>query len=181
MTIIDSFVGEENNESNFKIEMYNAGTAKLLTTADAQEGVKTTTLDKIIEKNNIREQDVDLIKIDTDGFDFKIIHSMDAFITKNRPSIFFEYDIHFNENGEVEGIRTINRLSELKYDFVVYDNFGNLLMCIQSNSTERFKEVNNYLKSCLKNKGGINYVDILAIPKEDKNLLNEILTIHTQK
>ena len=49
---------------------------------------QTTTLDSVAEKHDFL--DVDLIKIDTDGYDLEILRGADRIVTRARPVIQIE-------------------------------------------------------------------------------------------
>jgi len=56
--------------------------------------------------------------------------------------------------------------------FIIYDNFGNYLISI--NTLEQFRELNAYLRSNKKNGIVVYYFDICAFNKEDIDLYEEI-------
>ena len=79
--IIQSFVGEG---QRLEIKNEQAGTAG---SKIADSGQRSIPLDEICSGRQ-----VDLIKVDTDGFDFPILRSGRQTLSTNRPALFFEWD-----------------------------------------------------------------------------------------
>ncbi len=114
------------------------------------------------------------LKIDTDGFDFPILLHSKEEIARELPVIFFEYDIHFNPEGEREGIEVIEFLNSLGYSFQVYDNFGHPFITLEANVNKKMEELNRYLRSHRLYGTAIYYYDICAFPAKDNDLLKSI-------
>jgi hypothetical protein len=93
-------------------------------------------------------------------------------IKEFRPTIYFEYDLDFNESDAFDSIEVIKLFSSLGYGFIVYDNYGNLVNVIECNCEEEFTKLNHYLMSCRMYGGGIQYFDVLAT--SNKLLIKDI-------
>ena len=165
---------DQNSAINYELEN-NAGTAKLVSSSDSNDELKFSSLEEIINEHEISRDQIGLIKIDTDGFDFKIILSNKKLIKEVRPVLFFEYDITFADEGEQEAGELLEFLVEIDYNFLVYDNFGNILYDLDIVNSFFFYNINRYIRSCRASGGGIFYLDVLAIPKEFKIIKAEIL------
>lgn len=173
IVICPFFVKGRGEDGSFQINRSD-GTARLESLTDKVQSVDNfITLSEILEQNDLKSENLMLIKIDTDGFDFDIILANEEIIKRKQPNIYFEYDIHFNSADIDDSICVIELLSELGYGFVVYDNFGNLLTLVEQNCKEEFIMLNHYLKSCRKYGGGVYYFDILATT--DKVIRRNIL------
>jgi FkbM family methyltransferase len=168
--IFPVFVQGRNTEVNYR-SIKNNGTARLEKTTHGIQ-VLFLPLVSILKDSNMSFQEIELLKIDTDGFDFDILLANEKLFRTFQIPVYFEYDINFNENAIFDSIEVIKMLESLNYHFVVYDNFGNLLNIIENNCESEFLKLNHYLKSCKIYKGGIYYFDILAI--KDKNIINYI-------
>ena len=161
--IFDSFVGVENMKIDYVVER-NGGTARLKVSKGAQSKCKFIGLSEIVlEVHN----QIGLVKIDTDGFDFDIILGNKIFFETNLPAIYFEYDIGFNENSFKDSLDTILFLENLNYNFIVYDNYGNLVDFLFDKCYDNFLKLNQYLRSSLKFGGGIYYFDVFASTNKD--------------
>lgn len=131
----------------------------------------------------------DLLKIDTDGYDWDIINS---FVNSNSSNmykpkyIFFEMQTFLNNdssktinrdkmlNNYVEALR---KLQEKGYsEFTIFDNFGTYIMT--TNSIETIITVNQYIsRSQVKNKySTIFYLDILTYNDEGSKFVNNKIT-----
>lgn len=167
--IVDSYIVGRKQFENYQIIRSN-GTAKLqcLNEEKNSDVIKLVTIQDMIHNYGINPKLIELIKIDTDGFDFDILLANKEYIAAFKPSIYFEYDISFNKSDELDSIDTIMFLESFGYSFIVYDNFGNLLTVVFENANDIFTRLNHYLYSCKKYGGGINYLDIFASVNKDK-------------
>lgn len=110
--------------------------------------------------------DFKLLKIDTEGSDYKIIHSNIEVIKRNLPVIFFEYIVK-NGADKVSAAEAVSDLLALGYNyFTVYDNYGNMLINITGDHLARFAELSNYLVANHQHGIAIYYFDICAYPKQ---------------
>lgn len=82
------------------------------------------TLDKIFEAN---PEDVSLVKIDTDGFDFDVIMSGQAALKSKQPIVFFE---NLVSSKNLDGyVSAYSLLEAAGYKHVViFDNLGNIMV-----------------------------------------------------
>ncbi|MDX2243452.1 MAG: FkbM family methyltransferase [Leptolyngbyaceae cyanobacterium bins.302] len=125
-----------------------------------------------------------LFKIDTDGFDFKIIKASQKFIRNSQPIVYFEYDISFAKDGSSEGLSVIELLMDLGYvKFAIYDNFGNHLINLSSQDKQIFFDLTNYLFSSRHESGQpvIYYFDICAFPEVDLDIFQSTYPSFTLK
>ncbi|MDI6739192.1 MAG: hypothetical protein QME74_02390, partial [Candidatus Edwardsbacteria bacterium] len=118
-------------------------------------------------------QTVKFLKIDTDGFDFRIILHNRPLIKKVRPHLYFEYDVMFGERDKNDSLKVVTFLVSMGYCFVLYDNCGNLMGLLETNAIKAFGNLNHYLISSRKNGGGVCYVDVFATI--DKKIARKIV------
>jgi FkbM family methyltransferase len=73
--------------------------------------------------------DVDLIKIDTDGYDCVLVPALASVWIASSPALFFEFDPDMTLSlGQVDPWRVFGELSTLGYvSGIVWDNFGGLI------------------------------------------------------
>lgn len=134
---------------------------------------KLITLDYLLEEKypNII---FDLLKIDTDGFDFKVIRGARRSLQKWHPLLFFEWDKAFcAEQGE-DPLSIFPLLNEIGYkDCILFDNFGNLFCKVESSE-------NQMLKTYIDNTHGDGlpyYYDVLAIPEKSLFCMNHLFSL----
>lgn len=165
-----------------------AGTISIQTVTDTDaQSITFTQLMNMIDNN-----DVALIKTDTDGFDHKILDNIaDYFLANNEkqaPMVYFELQPYQNSHGFSDPNRTItekaylNAIAKLRKIgleyFLIFDNFGSPL--IIDSDFAKFKQLLNYLRSSqLKNsQRSIYYYDVLLFSNEDQNKVKEALAEH---
>jgi FkbM family methyltransferase len=116
-----------------------------------------------------------LLKTDTEGFDFQIIQDSLLFIRRARPIIFFEYDPSFSQDNPEAGLQTIQLLIGAGYvRFTYYDNFGNYLANVSSESQALFEDLNRYLFSNKRHGTAVYYFDICAFHRDDVGIAEEL-------
>lgn len=164
LTIVDAYVGSEDETFLGEVTRKD-GTAKIIQNKNCSEmkvEVKTRSLHAILSNLKIDPDKIQLIKIDTDGYDFKILHSNKELIKQYKPNIYFEYDINFNDNDATDALNLVLFLETLGYILVIYDNFGNLMDLVESDHTIKMERYNHWLESSHNLGGGIYYLDIFA-------------------
>lgn len=176
--IAEYFVGADGKSVNLEQLFSSGGTASIVE-AIAFEGkcsVPTKSLGSILNEHP-RFQDAKLLKIDTDGFDFFIIQTSIELISQLHPVLYFEYDINFRENGEMEGLEAVQTLVNIGYEyFMIYDNFGNYLMSLSQQEYDRFLDLTAYLLSNRRRSGTpvVYYFDICAFTNDDIDLFEDL-------
>jgi hypothetical protein len=83
------------------VQKSNLGSKFLVESAD---GLEAKSLDEIIIDRNI--QNIKLIKVDVDGYDYNVLLSAMNEIKKNKPSLFFEY-MSLNKTEYIELIKKL--------------------------------------------------------------------------
>ena len=122
-------------------------------------------LDQILESCFI--DDVSLLKVDVDGFDYDVLDSGRKTLSSCHPLLFFECQ-YFEEFQKSGFEKTLIWLSINGYDhWVIFDNFGEVL--IKTNELQYVLQLINYVWS--QNAVGatrtIFYFDILACSRKD--------------
>ena len=112
----------------------SSGTKSLV---ENNDGLKTKKLDEIILEHNINN--IALIKVDVDGYDYNVLLSGLNQIKKHKPVLFFEY-IYVNELGYID---VINKLNEIGYkNWTVLNNYGVVIF-----ENKSYAEVLSLIKS----------------------------------
>lgn len=136
VTLINELVGK-NLKGNL-VEKSNLGSKFLVKSPD---GLEAKSLDEIIIDKNI--QNIKLIKVDVDGYDYNVLLSAMNEIKKSKPILFFEY-ISLNK---AEYIGLIKKLYEIGYsEWTIINNYGSVIF-----ENRQYKDVLDYInlkKNC---------------------------------
>jgi FkbM family methyltransferase len=169
----EAFLGESNETQTIATEV-SLGTAKLSQQSNRQIVVQK--LSDIVQKHQLKN--IKLLKIDTDGFDFKIIRGSYDFINKDKPVLFFEYDATYLEEQGEDGMAIFKQLEELGYHKIMYyDNFGKFLICITTKDTALIAQLYNYMR---KQEGAFPYYDVTVFHQDDDELANWVVAQETE-
>ena len=130
VTLINELVGK-NLKGNLT-QKFNLGTKFLV---ESPDGLETKSLDEIIIDRNI--QNIKLIKVDVDGYDYNVLLSAMNEIKKNKPSLFFEY----MSLNKIEYIELIKKLYEIGYsEWTIINNYGSAIF-----EKKHYKDVLDYI------------------------------------
>lgn len=172
--IEESFVGAELGyvaDTHVNTKHGTAFITKAGQVSHDQPGTVTKRLSSIVDQRP-RFALAKLLKIDTDGFDFSIIHSAADFIESARPVVFFEYILSNSEEDERSSLAAIDSLVALNYKHhLVYDNFGNFMISVTSRQS--FVELNTFLRSNIQNGTAIHYLDVCSFHDDDIDLFED--------
>jgi FkbM family methyltransferase len=138
--------------------------------------IRSFTLKEIINKYNIRAQNINLIKVDTDGYDWECIMSMDNLLRENEILLYWE---NYFEKGNVLQLKgyfdLINYLKDNKYThFFFFDYGGNY---ISQGGYKLLSDMNNYMYR-IKEKNTpetLPYLDILACKNNQAEAVQKML------
>lgn len=132
--------------------------------------VSSTTVIKTKRLEDVASENTCFAKIDTDGFDFKILKAGLTWIEKHTPGLLFENQLE-SLNDLEESNDILNILHGLGYNFfLVWDDAGYLLLSTHDHKIIR--HLNRYLLHRTKNSYAkhLHYFDILAIHKKDEDV-----------
>ncbi|MBC8051749.1 MAG: FkbM family methyltransferase [Sphingobacteriaceae bacterium] len=162
------FLGEESGDEQMVMKT-EEGTSQLLRSETG--GIKMLKLDDFINQNINTE--VKLVKIDTDGFDLKIIRGGFEAIARLKPVLFFEYDSEYlNEHGD-DGIKIFEQLAGLGYNQILYyDNFGKFLIAITTKDSMMIEQLYCYIN---KKEGAFHYYDLCVFHQDDDDLARDVI------
>tara|TARA_B100000902_G_scaffold136412_1_gene134648 strand:- start:125 stop:958 length:834 start_codon:yes stop_codon:yes gene_type:complete len=114
--LINELVGENIKGILHKSE---GGTATLI---EKEDGIKSKTLDQIIDEYKIK--DIKLIKSDIDGYDYNALNSGMNEIENNKPDLFFECAT-LQQNSHEGFVSIIKKLEKIGYkNWSILDNYG---------------------------------------------------------
>lgn len=151
--------------------VHTGGTASL-----QQDGnSSSSTIKKQLDELLVNEDNISLIKVDTDGYDFDVLLSAKQTIVKQQPILFWENQI--NNEMQLEGYTKLYTfLKELGYSHIyLFDNFGNVML--EEVDFKALQNINAYVNSMDKHNctRTIYYTDVLAAPAAKQSMLQNII------
>lgn len=152
-----SFVGDDTQ--NYAIDLQD-GSGKLIASKN-NNNISIKTLDDIILEYHFVPN---FIKIDTDGFDFRVLRSAESTLISYKPTLYFEWDkIHLQTQGE-NPLSIFDYLHRLGYEkCIIYDNFGNMFCIVESKDSTNLSLLLDYTTISNQN---IYYYDVLSFHKD---------------
>lgn len=161
--IEESFVGEMNE----KVSLTNHGGSAHLIQNEGNIPVKT--FNQIMEERKAFDK-AKFIKIDTDGFDLKIIRSAKEILATAHPVLFFEYDPYYLTLQKENPVSVFPLLHELGYKkLFLFDNLGYFLCELRSDDMAIIQDLTKYFDD-----HGNSYLDICALHSEDEDIVSSI-------
>ncbi len=108
-----------------------------------------------------------LLKIDTDGFDFKIMKGAVELLKSSKPVIFTEFDQNLMKQINEDFNDMFNFFRNLNYCYIIfYDNFGDYLISLNIDEQEKIEDITNYFD----NRNTEKFCDICVFHAQDKDL-----------
>jgi FkbM family methyltransferase len=187
---VNKFISSEKGKFSIKISENNS-TGYRVEDEEFEDSKNTNTMtfkELIDEIPNSKKNSFDLLKIDTDGFDWDVLLSFVDYAKKNLflpRFIYFEMQTFLNNKefdvmGRDEIIekyeKSILEISKLEYtNFCLFDNFGTFVK--KTNSVKEIFELNNYIKRSQINNlhSTIYYFDVLAYKDIDNDVVDLFL------
>ncbi len=160
VTILPVVCGAKSLKRSYtEVEMQ--GTASFVCDENG-EAIETESLGDIV-KGKLEFTDVNILKIDTDGYDFEVIAGASKVIEKNMPVVLFECAELSNPNYVENCLETLKFFKSIGYEsFLFYDNFGNLMGRCSLSDLSHFRYLLFYQLT-----SRFRYFDILLMRSED--------------
>ena len=181
--LIEKFVSIPAIESR-KMEYHGgAGTGVLTINSDNASSKMTVAEDRFIKIDDIIKQaestgdSVGLIKTDTDGLDAYIVKEL---IEKTDSIIFYECDeintLALDVNNPTRA--NILKMMDLGYDFIVFENYGLPVACVDSSQAEVIIGILDWIKSqyCI-GTVRVHYLDVWAFPPKWSDIYQSSKTL----
>jgi FkbM family methyltransferase len=173
--IFKQLLGDKNENviTKFKKNIETARIHNNQSTVSDRTTLSVITLDHFLENHTDIGQSK-LLKIDTDGYDMKILRGGLEYIENTRPVIFAEYDtVFFAEHGEI-GTTTLLTLENLGYDDIIYyNNLGKLIISSSLSNHLLVKQMDDYID--MKQRTPFPYYDIVLFHKDDKDIAKQFI------
>jgi len=177
-----AFVSNASLEKDIEIVSSKIGTS-YIREASADSGVKSTkvttlTISQILDKHP-RFKNTQLLKIDTDGYDCMIMRSEMEWLSKQKPTIFFEYAPGYFPGGKDAEFPIFKELNSIGYEyFLFYDGWGQLICTVDPQSAHLFEEMHSLTKRTF-------WFDVTAFHRDQKamfdNFRSEELNFYATK
>ena len=152
--LVEKFLDEKESDDK-KLVTYN-GTARIVQDIENKLSQKTVTLDSVCEKKKMQP---DIIKIDTDGFDFRVLRGAKETIRKYKPVLFFEWTLPELVENKENPISIFETMYEEGYkEAILMDNLGNPLCIVETNKENILLGLIEYTKT-----KKIGYYDVCLI------------------
>jgi len=166
--LLKQFVG--NQISNVFLDK-KGGTAK----ANLIGGnIKSKTLDDILNDfENIEK--INLLKVDTDGFDYDVLESALKTIKKYKPILFFEcyYELEYQKTNYKNIIKKLQSLGY--FHWTLFDNYGEKIITTQNLETIYSLMEYVWKQNLGKTKRTIGYYDLLVCCDNNKEIVDNVI------
>ena len=157
-TWLRAYAGNPNRSVRARSVM-GGGTARLVEGESAPE-LSFVSLSQAIEQTGFDTPD--FIKIDTDGYDTKILAGELSFLAKCRPVLFFEFDPNLFQPNDPDGSHIVEHLASCGYRHgLAYSNHGHLLGAFRADRPVEFQRYVSQIE-----KDGTDYLDVGLFPTD---------------
>lgn len=166
ITYVDSYLGEKDEKISAVIQT-ERGTGTI--SSEGGSYIETKKLDTVVKEFS-EFRNAKLLKIDTDGFDFKIMKGATELLKTSKPVIFTEFDQNLMRQINEDYNEMFDFFRSLDYKYVIfYDNFGDYLISLNLDEAEKIKDITNYFDF----RNTDIFCDICVFHKDDKDLFEQ--------
>jgi len=186
---VNRFVSTQSG--NFVVKKSDSlSTGSIAKSEDTGAGNNTISFAELMEMiPAVKKEKFDILKIDTDGFDWDILSSFSQYAKDNTllpEFIFFEMQTFLNNNEKSNEGRdaiidkyfvALKEMYQLGYtNFCLFDNFGTLVK--KTHSIEDIYEFNQYIKrsQIINHHSTIYYLDVLAYKTPSEAYVDKVLS-----
>ncbi|MBI4566097.1 MAG: FkbM family methyltransferase [Planctomycetes bacterium] len=170
----NSFVGRSSGPHEFRLEV-GFGTSRMLP-ANGLGPVSLCPLPDILERHPLFATPK-MVKIDTDGFDARILREERDVWARGRPILFFEYDPDLAADVKEDVLESLAGLKEIGYEAaMVYNHTGEYLLTIELADERTLRDVTAYFTGFR----GTRYADLCAFHGDDADVLEQARTLEVR-
>jgi len=173
IVVVKAFVGTGSPIGVLLIERGGTGRG----TADGTSVTPTITLAELAESYGFSE--ARLVKVDTDGFDGRVIQASSPWLKETKPVLFWEFELSGDEANRGPGERVFDILGEAGYDrFMFWTNIGDYVLTAKIEDRDVLNDLSFYLGR-RENRDHVppHYADVCAFSKRDADLCEAILRL----
>jgi FkbM family methyltransferase len=165
---ICAYVGAEDAERPVEVQRL-AGSASLIPSTSGSAMARMRTLDALLTEAP-KFARAKFVKIDTDGFDCRILMRHTKFLQAAKPVALFEYAPFFFQRIGDDGFKVFSALRESGYKTVMfYDYAGYYLASVDLDNQALLRDLHCYFED----REGRKYADVCAFHGEDRALAAE--------
>lgn len=162
------FLSEAETTENINLINHMDGSAHI---EKGKSAIKLYSINTLFKKNPLLFENINIYKIDTDGFDNKILLGSSEFLKQVGPIIYFEYDPYYLVKNNSITHEIFEFLLKLDYKYLLFfDNFGNYYNhCVISD-----REKLQGLLHKVEDKEGLEYYDICIFKETNKIVFDKL-------
>lgn len=159
----------DSSDANKKICIQSCnGTASVVLNGANNEDVQAVTIDSLVVKH--KKLFINLVKVDTDGYDFCCLKGAKKILQEQKPTLFLEFTPSALEKIGDDANEFISFLERFGYEKTLfYDNVGILMGAVSLKDKNRLRDLINYSKA------KPVYYDILAFHQSKDGLYQQFL------
>jgi FkbM family methyltransferase len=160
------YLGEKTEIANAKMDKVGWNNT-IQFDEESSNPISIVTLDDFLLNENIKDtQNIKFIKIDTEGFDNKIIRGSKKHLNASKPILFFEYNTQNHKLNNENGLDIFTFLEHQGYNKIIFlDSNGKYLLNVGITDFEIISDLHHYSL-----KYNDLYYDVCAFHKEDEDL-----------
>lgn len=167
VTIHKLFLGEKSESLPVMVEKQGWNMTIIPSQNGSSTMLRLTSLDDLLSSvGDVRNHKV--LKIDTEGFDCRIIRGSLSYLKAVKPVVTLEYNRdNMNRIGET-GIETLSLLREIGYDVILfYDGQGRLVTSTRLSDEAVVQDLHQYANG---RDGAIYYYDLCVFHRDDEDI-----------
>ncbi|HTJ12604.1 MAG TPA: FkbM family methyltransferase [Dinghuibacter sp.] len=163
------FLGENDEQIPARLEKSSWNTTIIPGSGDLT--IELLRLDTFMSRNGIAGN-FKLIKVDTEGFDVKIIRGASGLIERQHPVIYFEYNRHNMDAIGEKGIDTLYWLRDRGYeDVLVYEDSGRFMLSLRLSEPLQVEQMHRWIGGS----PGVSYVDLVVFHRDDQDIALQVV------
>lgn len=164
-------LGEEN--SIIDVDLQQEGTnLTIVPSPTGSRQIVVKKLDDFCQQMSIAGK-ISLLKIDTEGYDFKILRGAAGILANDRPVIYAEYNRSNTDVLKIDALQEWEYLRKLGYHSIMFfDNYGRYVLSCCLDDFAILADLNRYIKN-----GAFHYFDFCLFHKEDTELFDAFRSV----
>lgn len=169
ITTVQALLGEEEQEITGRLAGNYGGSKQIVHTGESGETIAVQTLDILLE-HHPDFRSARMVKIDTDGYDPRIIRGARQWLAETRPVLFFEYDPHHLAEQNEDGLSLFPLLAKTGYRWLLlFEGNGDFMFSGTLDDDRFLQETHAYFSGRASKK----YADICLFPTTEKDLFEQ--------
>jgi FkbM family methyltransferase len=164
---LNIFLSDVAENVSVVIEKEGWNTTLIPAAGSESKEIKTFILDEVMQSVDDSDH-YKLLKIDTEGFDTRIIRGSIEFIRRVHPVICMEYNRHNMDSIGEDGLSALKLLENLGYRRVlVYESNGRFILPISLSDAQLLRHLHNYIDGV---NSTIYYFDLILFHENDEDI-----------